>query len=93
MKFGFYLPASEKILLTSLRRSPYDGVGLFLLLLFPHRDKLSFALKVIQAANRGPLPLGARAVWISNPFLESKERSLSNVVRQAGRWQKDSGPA
>ena len=41
MKFGFYLPAAGKILLTPLRRSPYDGIGLFLLLLFPHRDKAS----------------------------------------------------
>ena len=93
MKFGFYLPAAGKILLTPLRHSPYDGIGLFLLLLFPHRDKLSFALKVIQAANRDPLPLGARAVWISNTFLESRERKSSETVRQADRRQKDSGPA
>ena len=41
MKFGFYLPAAGKILLTALRRSPYDGIGLFLPLLLPHRDKAS----------------------------------------------------
>ncbi|MCD2493438.1 hypothetical protein LQE92_12515 [Lacrimispora sp. NSJ-141] len=50
MKFGFYLPAAGKILLTPLRRSPYDGIGSFLLLLFPHRNNLQFVLKAIEAA-------------------------------------------
>ena len=73
MKFGFYLPAAGKILLTSLRRLPYDGIGLFLLLFLPRRNKLSFVLKAIGAVHRGPQPLGVRAVWISDSFLESKK--------------------
>ena len=49
MRFGFYLPAAGKILLTALRRSPYDGIGSFLLLLFPHQNKLLFVPKDIGA--------------------------------------------
>lgn len=61
MKFGFYLPAAGKILLTPLRHSPYDEIGSFLSLFLPHRNKRSFVLKVIGAVHRSPLPLGARA--------------------------------
>ncbi len=45
----FCLPASGKILLTPLRRSPYDGIGLFLLLLLPHQNRLLFVVKTVGA--------------------------------------------
>ncbi|QNM05347.1 hypothetical protein [Qiania dongpingensis] len=50
MIYDFCLPTAGKILLTPLRRSPYDGIGSFLLLLFPHHDKLPVVLKTIEAA-------------------------------------------
>ena len=92
MRFGFYLPAAGKILLTALRRSPYDGIGSFLLLLFPHQNKLLFVPKDIEADTAARCFMRAGRMD-GRFFLGLKSWNSFRIVRQAEHRQKESGPA
>ena len=88
----FLPPCGREDPANALRRSPYDGIGSFLLLFFPHLNKLLFVLKDIGADTAARCFMRAGRVDIQS-FLESMERKLSSMVRQAEHRQKDSGPA